>query len=85
MSDTPETDVPPHYAMVIEWSDEDHAYIVSFPEWEATGLHFVHTHGATYEQAVKNGQDLLDELVELTQAQGKTLPAPRRFASAPAY
>ncbi|HEV7127216.1 MAG TPA: type II toxin-antitoxin system HicB family antitoxin [Ktedonobacterales bacterium] len=72
----------PHYAMVIEWSDEDQAYVVSFPEWDATGLYFVHTHGESYEQAVKNGQDVLAELVAMTQAQGKPLPEPRRYAAA---
>jgi antitoxin HicB len=37
------------YAMMFQWSNEDQAYVVSFPEWEATGLYFVHTHGDTYE------------------------------------
>ncbi len=23
----------PHYSMVIQWSDEDHAYLVTLPEW----------------------------------------------------
>jgi antitoxin HicB len=73
---------PPHYAMVIEWSDEDQAYVVSFPEWEETGLYFVHTHGESYEQAVKNGQEVLAELVAMAQAQGRPFPEPRRYAAA---
>jgi antitoxin HicB len=73
-----------HYAMVIEWSDEDQAYVVSVPEWEATGLYFVHTHGDTYEEAVKNGQELLVQLVARAQEQGKHLPEPRRYAAATA-
>lgn len=72
------------YAMVIEWSDEDQAYVVSFPEWEATGLYFVHTHGDTYEEAVKNGQEVLAQLVARAQEQGKHLPEPRRYAAATA-
>jgi antitoxin HicB len=36
-----------HYSMIIEWSDEDQTFVVSFPEW---GTH-THTHGATYEEA----------------------------------
>src|SRR5260370_30195887 len=28
----------PRYSMAIQWSDEDEAYIVSLPEWEAHGL-----------------------------------------------
>jgi hypothetical protein len=33
------------YTMLIEWSDEDDAYIVSFPEWEEQQGLIGHTHG----------------------------------------
>ncbi len=72
------------YAMVIEWSDEDQAYVVSFPEWQATGLYFVHTHGDTYEEAVESGEHVLADLVAMAQEQGKPLPEPRRYAAASA-
>lgn len=39
-------------------SDEDSKYIVSFPEWGPA----THTHEATYEEAVKNGSEVLDDL-----------------------
>lgn len=45
----------PHYSMVIEWSDEDSVYIVSLPEWGKYAL----THGATYDEAVRSGQEVL--------------------------
>lgn len=67
----------PHYSMVIEWSDEDHKYIVSFPEWGTA----THTHGATYEEAVKNGSEVLNDLTPLWRELGRTLPAPRVFAA----
>lgn len=70
--------VPPRYALVIEWSDADQAYVVSFPEWDATGLYFVHTHGETYEEAVKHGQEVLTEQIALANERGKPLPTPRR-------
>ena len=44
------------YSMVIEWSDEDDAYIVSLPEWGD----LVHTHGETYAEAVARGKELLE-------------------------
>ncbi len=66
-----------HYSMVIQWSDEDHKFIVSFPEWGE----YTHTHGDTYEEAVRNGQEVLADLVQLWQEQGRTLPAPRVFAT----
>lgn len=67
-----------HYSMVIQWSDEDSAYIVSFPEW---GEH-THTHGATYEEAVRNGQEVLADLIAIWRRQGRALPQPVTFAPA---
>ncbi|HEV2239338.1 MAG TPA: type II toxin-antitoxin system HicB family antitoxin [Ktedonobacterales bacterium] len=67
----------PHYSMVIEWSVEDEAFIVSVPEFPGQ-----HTHGATYEEAVRQGHDLIDSLILWTRQDGKPLPAPRVFATA---
>lgn len=71
----------PHYSMVIQWSDEDEAYLVSFPEWEAQGL-IGHTHGDTYAEAVRQGQEVLHMLVESARASGEPLPAPHTFDAA---
>ena len=40
---------------------------------------YAHTHGNTYEEAVKNGQEVLELLIEDYQAQGKLLPQPVTF------
>ena len=40
-------------SMVIEWSDDDQAYVVSLREWGD----LVHTHGVTYEQALHEGKE----------------------------
>ena len=66
------------YSMTIQWSDEDQLYIVSLPEWGD----LVHAHGATYEEAVRNGQELLDDLIAVRQEVGEPLPEPRVFATA---
>ena len=71
----------PHYSMVIQWSDEDQAYIVSFPEWEAQGL-IGHAHGDTYAEAVRKGQEVLHMLIESARIEGEPLPAPHTFVSA---
>lgn len=68
------------YSMLIEWSDADQAYVVSFPEWEAVGL-IGHTHGDTYAEAVLNGEDMLRFLVESARAEGDPIPEPHRFAA----
>lgn len=69
----------PHYSMTIHWSDEDGIYIVSFPEWEAAG-HIAHTHGVTYEDAVVQGREALELLIESAREIGADVPAPRTFA-----
>ncbi len=68
----------PHYSMVIEWSDEDHIYIVSLPEWGK----YAQSHGTTYDEAAPAGQEVLRMLVDSACAGGESLPPPRVFARA---
>jgi predicted RNase H-like HicB family nuclease len=65
----------PRYSMVIQWSDEDHAYVVSLPEWGGRVLNPV-THGDTYDEAVKNGTEAIEALIASADRRGETLPAP---------
>jgi len=69
------------YSMVIEWSDEDQVFLVSLPEW-AGKVNSPTTHGATYEDAVKNGAEVLADLVDIWREHGWVLPAPRVYATA---
>ena len=68
------------YSMVIEWSDEDQVFLVSLPEW-AGKVNSPTTHGATYEEAVKNGAEVLADLVDIWREHGWELPAPRVYAA----
>lgn len=61
-----------HYSIIIQWSDEDQAYIVSLPEWGD----LVHTHGDTYVEALERGQELLEALIASRQEHGEPLPSP---------
>lgn len=69
----------PHYSMVIQWSDEDEAFLVTLPEWAGRVLGPV-THGATCEEAVSNGRDALEALVASARAHGEALPLPATVA-----
>lgn len=62
-----------HYSILIQWSDEDKKYVVSLPEFGP----YAHTHGSTYEEALKNAEEVLELLVETYQAEGKPLPQPK--------
>jgi predicted RNase H-like HicB family nuclease len=67
----------PRYSMLIEWSDRDNTYVVSFPEWEAAGWRG-HTDGKTYQEAAKKGAALLESYIMWGQQDGK-LPKPALF------
>lgn len=66
------------YSVLIQWSDEDQKYVVSLPEFGP----YAHTHGDTYEEALKNAQDVLELLIETYQKQGRELPQPMTLRSA---
>ena len=53
-------------------------FIASLPEFGP----YCKTHGATYEEAARQGQEVLESLIEAYQADGQALPEPIRFGSA---
>lgn len=68
----------PPYSMHIAWSPKDQAYLVTLPEWAPRLLNQIAvTHGATYEEAARNGHEVLEMLIENAQDRGETLPAPQ--------
>ena len=69
------------YSMIIQWSDEDDAYVVSFPEWNAAG-HLAHTHGSTYTEAAAKGAAMLAFIVNSARQDGDPIPTPHLFAGA---
>jgi predicted RNase H-like HicB family nuclease len=63
------------YSMIIEWSDEDAAYIVTVPE-----LPGCITHGASYAESVKQGEDAIESWIDAARAWGRPIPEPKVFA-----
>ncbi|MFM8293543.1 MAG: type II toxin-antitoxin system HicB family antitoxin [Microcystaceae cyanobacterium] len=59
------------YSMVIVWSEEDDCYLVHLPDFPEQQFR---THGETYEEAARNGQEVLELLLEDTQLLPKPLP-----------
>ncbi len=62
-----------HYTITIQWSEEDKCFVVSLPEWGE----FCHTHGDTYEEALKNAQEVLEMLISSYLEDGQPLPEPQ--------
>jgi antitoxin HicB len=69
-----------HYSMIVQWSDDDQAYLVTLPEWEGQVFNPV-THGDSYEDAIRQGQEALAALVASAHQRGEPLPEPRVFAA----
>lgn len=67
--------------MLIEWSKEDEAYLVTLPEWADRVIMPV-THGDTYSEAVQHGQEVLELLINSAMQDGEALPLPKIHATA---
>ena len=70
-------ELKPRYTVIVQWSNEDHCFVVSLPEWGE----FCHTHGETYEEAIANAQEVLEMLIEGSIDRGEELPVPQMFDS----
>lgn len=62
------------YRIVIQWSDEDDCYLVNLPDFPGQKWR---THGDTYAEAVKHGEEVLESLIELYRELGESLPEPQ--------
>ncbi|NEQ41866.1 MAG: type II toxin-antitoxin system HicB family antitoxin [Okeania sp. SIO3I5] len=58
------------YSILIQWSEEDKTYIASLPEWGK----YAQTHGESYEEALENAKEVLEDLVFAYEEMGKPLP-----------
>lgn len=60
-----------HYEMVIVWSEEDDCFLVHLPDFPEQTYR---THGNSYEEAARNGQEILQLLLE---EDGLPVPKPK--------
>lgn len=65
------------YTMIIQWSEEDNCYVVGFPDFPGQQWR---THGNTYTEAVANGVEVLELLIEDYQLAGEALPVPKPYS-----
>ena len=61
-----------HYSMNIQWDEDDQIYVVTVPE-----LPGCRTHGSTYEEAVRQGQDAIASWIMVAQELERPIPAPK--------
>lgn len=60
------------YELIIYWSEEDQAFVVDVPE-----LPGCMADGETYEQAVANARQVIEEWMETARELGRPIPEPK--------
>ncbi len=65
------------YTIMMQWSEEDQCFVVFLPDFEDVMQPV--THGDTYDEALKNAQEVLELLTETAQKAGQPLPQPKTF------
>lgn len=60
------------YEMIIYWSDEDQSFVVEVPE-----LPGCMADGETYEDAVVNAKQVIEEWIETAHNLGRPIPEPK--------
>jgi predicted RNase H-like HicB family nuclease len=63
-----------HYSMSLKWDPIDEIYIVSVPE-----LPGCMTHGATREEAVRQGQLAIESWIDASREWKQPIPSPELF------
>ena len=62
------------YRIHIEWSNEDNCFLVALPDFPGQKWS---THGENYEEALANGKEVIELLIDTYQQEGKPLPQPQ--------
>ena len=60
------------YELIVYWSEEDQSFVVDVPE-----LPGCMADGETYEQAVVNAQEVIEQWIETARELGRPIPEPR--------
>ncbi|OUC15775.1 MAG: hypothetical protein B0A82_05090 [Alkalinema sp. CACIAM 70d] len=64
------------YSMIVQWSDEDQLFLVTIPEFSELVV-MPCTHGKTREEAIRNGEEVIEMYLEAWQTEGEVIPEPR--------
>ncbi len=60
------------YEVIIYWSKDDEAFIAEVPELPGCAAD-----GATYDEALVNVQDIIEEWLETARELGRAIPEPK--------
>ena len=60
------------YTIIINWSNDDNCYVASCPDFGK----YVTAHGDSYEEALKNMEEVLEECIRIKKEKGEEIPVP---------
>jgi predicted RNase H-like HicB family nuclease len=60
------------YGIIIFWSEDDEAFVAEVPE-----LPGCMADGKTYQEALENAEQIIDEWIETAQEEGRPIPQPK--------
>jgi antitoxin HicB len=63
------------YSMMVQWSNEDQLYLVTIPEF-ADRVIMPCTHGKSREEAIHNGEEVIEMYLDAWQTEGEVIPEP---------
>ncbi len=64
------------YSMIVQWSDEDQLFLVTLPEFSDLVV-MPCTHGKTRQEAIHNGEEVIEMYLEAWRTEGEVIPEPR--------
>jgi predicted RNase H-like HicB family nuclease len=60
------------YEIIIFWSEEDNAFVAEVPE-----LPGCMADGKTYQEALENAEQIINEWIETAKEEGRLIPQPK--------
>ena len=64
------------YSIIIQWSEEDQLFLVTIPEFTDRVV-MPCTHGKTREEAIHNGEEVIEMYLEAWPTEGQSIPEPK--------
>ncbi len=61
--------------MIVQWSNEGQLFLVTIPEF-VDRVVMPCTHGKSREEAIRNGEEVIEMYLEAWQVEGESIPEP---------
>ena len=63
------------YSMIVQWNEEDCLFLVTIPEFSERVV-MPCTHGKTREEAIRNGEEVIEMYLQAWATEGESIPEP---------